>query len=127
MRPLTFRIREEGRGAQETCFLVKVGIRALFLEVGNREGRAYKINQMPLQIYSAQHRFTQKEGRKGEEIEVEGRGEEEVHSGRKHKFIWEINDHIIGISIQDKQRVLLVLMLIWKRRQLTVRFMTYTK
>lgn len=64
LRPSTFRIREEGRGTQETCFLVKVGIRALFLGVGNREGRAYMINQMPLQIYSAQHRFTQKEGRK---------------------------------------------------------------
>lgn len=65
MIPSTSRIRKEGKGAQETCFLVKVGIRALFLEVGNREGRVYKINQTPLQIYSAQHRFAQKEGRKG--------------------------------------------------------------
>lgn len=61
----------------------------MFLEVGNSKGRASNINQISLQIHSVQHRFAQKEGRGGEE----------VHSGRKCKFIWEINDHIMAISI----------------------------
>lgn len=52
---------------------------------------------------------------------------EDVHSRRKGKFLWEMNNQIISISIQGKERVLLVLMLIWKRKQLTVGFMSFTK